>query len=216
MTGHRKRLIDKINEIPLEYLDKVDILELILFLTNSRKNTRDIARNLLQKFHRIGAIAQSDDLMEIDGVGEFSCAFMKCIFKICEYMLMEKVIDAPINMRNLIEYFQFMTKDKAHEVFYLVVLNVHNQVSSIEVVEEGCASHVSINIPKLIRMILNHNASGVILCHNHPGGSVHPSYSDIEITKNIKSILSKLHIKLVDSLIITNTSFFSFDESKLL
>ena len=122
----------------------------------------------------------------------------------------------PVNMRNLIEYFQFMTKDKTHEVFYLVVLDIHNQVSSIEVVEEGGASHVSINLQKLVRMILNQNASGVILCHNHPGGSVHPSYSDIEITKNIKSVLFKLNIRLVDSLIITNTSFFSFDESNML
>ena len=216
MNGHRKRLIEKINEMPLEYLDKADILELILFVTNSRKNTRDIARQLLQKFHRIGAIAQSNELKEIDGIGDFSAAFIKCIFKICDYILIEKVIDAPINMRNLIEYFQFITKDKTHEVFYLVILNIHNQVSSIDIIEEGSASHVSINIQKLVRMSLNQNASGVIICHNHPGGNAHPSYSDIEITKNIKSILCKLHIKLVDSLIITNTSFFSFEESNLL
>ena len=71
--------------------------------------------------------------------------------------------------------------------------------------------------PKVIfQVALKANASSVILCHNHPSGNTKPSDNDIQLTKKLKKAGEFLELNVLDHLIITPDSYFSFADESLL
>ena len=64
--------------------------------------------------------------------------------------------------------------------------------------------------------VIHHRAKSVILSHNHPSGSVIPSRADIEVTLKLKKVLDILEIRLLDHIIITRDSYYSFLEEGIL
>lgn len=204
MKGHRQRLIEKFLQNS-DSFEAVDLLELILFATNSRKNTRPIARLLMNQYKKLCTIAAApvNELKQIEGLGEFSIIFLQTVLKMCEIMAKERVEKQKISNDLLIDYIRLMTQNKSFEIIYVAMLNVHNRVTSVEEVARGDNAYVNINIKHIVRLILNKDPVSVILIHNHPGGNVMPSNDDIENSKNIKRILANFNISLNDSLIVT-------------
>ena len=77
---------------------------------------------------------------------------------------------------------------------------------------EGTLSEVMAHPRMVVETALNHNAYGVILCHNHPGGSERPSMGDVDITVELESVLSKLGIALIDHVIVADGKVYSMIE----
>jgi len=102
------------------------------------------------------------------------------------------------------------------EEFYILLLNRANHVLGWFPVSKG-GSAATIVDPKLIFSIaLKCNAHGIILAHNHPSGNLKPSDADIQLTQNIKNGGILLEINILDHIIITSESYFSFaDDGKL-
>lgn len=218
MIGHRQRLLQKFLEHSASF-EPVDLIELCLFITNSRKNTRIIARQLLQKYKLISSIAAADlkDLRKIEGIGEFSALFLKALFKICETMLQERIIKQPFEIENLTKYILLLTQEKNYEILYIAMLDIHNRVMQIETIAEGENASVQVNLNKLTRLILNAEPNSIILIHNHPSGNIQPSNDDIETTKKIKRILTLFNISIYDSLIINfKGDIFSMSQRNLI
>jgi len=69
---------------------------------------------------------------------------------------------------------------------------------------------------RYLRKLLCHNASSVVLAHNHPSGDPEPSEADLEITKRIIEAGKIMGIDVLDHIIITKTGFMSFKEKKLI
>ena len=100
------------------------------------------------------------------------------------------------------------------EQFYLLMLNKCNNVLGwIKLSVGGTAGTVA--DPKMIfALALQTNASGIILSHNHPSGNVHPSESDISLTKSISASGKLLDIQLLDHIIIASDgSYYSFADN---
>ena len=71
--------------------------------------------------------------------------------------------------------------------------------------------------PRLIaEKALRYKATGVLLCHNHPNGSVKPSSEDIFITGHLKKMLQPLGVDVIDHIIIGGNQYFSFCENDML
>lgn len=68
----------------------------------------------------------------------------------------------------------------------------------------------------IFQIALVANASSIVLCHNHPSGDLKPSPHDIERTKEIKKARELLQIQLIDHIIITSDSYYSFADEKML
>jgi len=106
--------------------------------------------------------------------------------------------------------------DLPHEEFWIVYLNNANKVLAREKISAGGITGTLVDTRIIFKKGLEVMATAVILCHNHPSGTLKPSESDLQLTRKIKEAGTILDIRILDHLIITDSSFYSFaDEGKL-
>ena len=92
------------------------------------------------------------------------------------------------------------------EEFKLLLMNRSNSVLSIMPVSKGGLFKTVTDVRVILQYAIRVNASGIIICHNHPSGKVQPSESDIAITRKIKESGIVMDIQLLDHLIIVPES----------
>lgn len=102
------------------------------------------------------------------------------------------------------------------EVFYTMYLNRYNHVLAVMKISEGGITGTVVEVKHVIKPAIDLNATSIILCHNHPSGNINPSDSDKEITRKIKQAALLFDIHLMDHLIITEESYFSFADKGLI
>ena len=102
------------------------------------------------------------------------------------------------------------------EEFKVLLLNRANEVLGIYPLSKGGITGTVVDSRLIFAVALKCNATGILLCHNHPSGNLKPSDADITLTRSIKKCADFLDITLIDHLIITRNGFFSFsNEGKL-
>lgn len=102
------------------------------------------------------------------------------------------------------------------EEFYVLLLNRGNRVLGISKISEGGLSGCSVDPKRVFQCALKANASSIVLAHNHPSGQLQPSEADIKLTAKIKSAGSFLEINVLDHIIITPYSYYSFSDDGIL
>lgn len=106
--------------------------------------------------------------------------------------------------------------DLNHEQFWILCLNRSNKVTKTVQISTGGQSS-TIADPKIIfKQALDHKAAAIIITHNHPSGNTTPSNADITLTKKLKQAGEILELPLLDHLIYTNTTYYSFADSNAL
>lgn len=95
----------------------------------------------------------------------------------------------------------------------LILVNKANMVLGIYELSKGGISGTIVDIKIVLSVALKCHASGVILVHNHPSGNLTPSESDKQITRKLKQACELLDINLLDHLIISKESYYSFSDS---
>lgn len=96
------------------------------------------------------------------------------------------------------------------EFFWIILLSNANQVIGISEIGAGCSNSVTVNFKEICQLALLSHASGILIAHNHPSGSLKPSQADRHLTKKLKKIIQLLDINLLDHLIITSERYISF------
>lgn len=96
-----------------------------------------------------------------------------------------------------------------YEECKLMLLNRSNKVLGIAQISQGGISGTITDVRIILQYALKANASGIILCHNHPSGNIEPSEADIKITSKLKEASMIHDITLLDHLIITNDGYYS-------
>lgn len=102
------------------------------------------------------------------------------------------------------------------EFFWVVLLSNANQALGFAEIGSGTNKGIRVSIREIFQLALISNASGIIIAHNHPSGKLTSSLNDKALTGKIEKIASTLSIKLVDHLIITSESYYSFKDGGLL
>ena len=106
--------------------------------------------------------------------------------------------------------------DKEHEEFYIILLNRANKVKSIQCISKGGISATMADGKIIFKKALEKMSSAIILCHNHPSGNLNPSKADVELTKKISTFGKYIELPILDHLIITDRSYFSFADEGML
>jgi DNA repair protein RadC len=102
------------------------------------------------------------------------------------------------------------------EEFKILLLTRSNAVLGIMAVSKGGISGTVTDVRIILQAALKSNASGLIVCHNHPSGNLNPSESDTKITQKIKEAGNIMDIQLLDHLIITGEDYYSYADNGLL
>lgn len=105
---------------------------------------------------------------------------------------------------------------RQQEVFAVVFLNRGNKVTHTEIISEGGITGTVADPRVILKKALEHNATAIILCHNHPSGNTRPSRADEAITQKIKQAASLLDIIIMDHIIVSNEGYFSFADEGML
>ncbi|PLW67797.1 JAB domain-containing protein [Pseudohalioglobus lutimaris] len=106
--------------------------------------------------------------------------------------------------------------DKEREIFCVLYLNNQHQLLKVDELFMGTIDGAAVYPREIAKAALAHNAAAVILGHNHPSGITEPSSADRRITERIVSALGLLDIRVLDHVIVSTNSTFSFAEEGLL
>ncbi len=204
--GHRQRLKEKLLK-DKHAMPDYEKLELLLTYVIPRKDTKPLAKELLHRFGTIRGCfcAKKSELESVPGVGESVITF---------FTLQHEIISAYLNsqyqekmtVRDLKEFATFaysklVTSEK--EEFWIAYLDSQNRLIQFEALVLGTLTNISIESRDLVELALKKKASGLILCHNHPGGNQNVSKYDLETTHKLKELLEMLGVRLIEHLIIT-------------
>lgn len=102
------------------------------------------------------------------------------------------------------------------ESFFLILLNrQHKTIGWVKISQGGVAGTVVDNI-LIAKYAIDTLASGVVLVHNHPSGNINPSNADKELTRNAQNALALFNVRVIDHVILTAESYFSFADNGML
>lgn len=110
-------------------------------------------------------------------------------------------------LKHFVEY-----KNRTTEYFSGLLLDNGNYIIKKCLFFKGTVDQTAIYPREMVKKILRYDASGIILCHNHPGRNCEPSKQDIEMTLRLQKVFEPLSIRLLDHLIISKHGYYSMNE----
>jgi len=114
------------------------------------------------------------------------------------------------------EYFLPALGDLNHEEFWVLLLDRGNKIQDSFRISQGGISGTVIDVRIILKPALEKQSSNIILCHNHPSGTLHPSQADRQITTKIKDAAKLMDISVLDHIIIGQNKYFSFADEGIL
>ena len=205
-TGHRARLRQRLLETGADGLLDYELVEYLLALAIPRRDTKPLAKRLLDQFGGIAELLTADPLTlaKVPGMGETSVAALKIVQAAALRMLRAEVIAKPVlsNWQALLDYLRADMAHHAIERVRVLHLNSRNVLIRDELMNEGSIDEAPVYAREVIRRAIDLGSAGLILVHNHPSGDASPSKADIEVTRAIADAGRRLNIAVHDHIIV--------------
>lgn len=223
--GHRKRLQERYLSCGYKSLADYEIIEFLLFPIIPRRDTKALAKELLEKFSTIEGIFEADpkELKKVKGLGDVSTIYLKFIGDLFSYYYEDRVLNDKENNRisirsknQLLNYLRKNIGISKIEEFKVIFLNSNNEVLGVETLFQGTIDKSAVYPRKILERVIFYNARSIIFAHNHPSGNTSPSSKDIEITKMMKEFFKMVDVSVLDHIIISRDSYFSFLEEGII
>ena len=218
--GHRARLRGRFLDAGPDALADYELLELLLFTALPRKDTKPLAKDLIEKFGSFAEViaADKDKLLAIDGLGESAVAGLKAVQAGAARLLRAGIADRPVisSWQALIDYCTALMAFEETEQFRLLFLDKKNKLIADEAQQTGTVDHTPVYPREVVKRALALNATAIIMVHNHPSGDPAPSRADIDMTKQVKEALEAVGLVLHDHVVIGRGRHVSFRQDSLL
>jgi DNA repair protein RadC len=218
--GHRQRLRKRFLQSGLDGFLDYEIIELLLTIGTPFKDCKKQAKELIKKFGSVKAIldARDEDLQQIKGIGPnniFGIKFFRAVStKYFEEKIIKKVeLDT---IEKIVKFLKLKIGNLSKEKFILIALNSRLQLIKVIEITSGLINSSLIHPREVFKEAIDCLATNIIIAHNHPSGDPNPSNEDIIITKRIFDSSVILQIELLDHIIVTNNSYFSFKEHHII
>ncbi len=204
--GHREQLHNRFRDHGDTALADYEVLELLLFRLIPRRDTKPIAKALLDRFGTLADVfgAPAALLQEVKGVGEAVALDLKLIAAIGHRSLKSELRDRPVlaSWSSVIDYCHAAMAHEPREQFRILFLDKRNSLIADEVQGKGTVDHTPVYPREVVKRALELSATALILVHNHPSGDPTPSRADIDMTHLIISTAKPLGITVHDHIII--------------
>lgn len=202
-------------------LSNSELIAILITNGYKEKSAVDLAKEILKtgnnNLNELGKLPVTA-FQKVKGIGEAKSITIAAALELGRRrhagMPLEKAI---INTsKQIAEYLRTMIKDYSYEVFAVIFLNQSNKVNHFEIISKGGITGTVADPRVILRKALDTEATSIILCHNHPSGSLRPSRSDEELTNKIKEAAKYLDIRVLDHLIVSEHGYYSFSDDGLL
>lgn len=218
-TGHRQRLRDRFLKNP-DSLPDYELLEMLLFASNPRGDTKPLAKQLIERFDNLAGVLNASviELEKIKGLGDSAIGAIKTA-QVCGIrMLQQQVLNKPVisSWKELLDYCYAKMAHRKTEEVRILFLDSKNQLIADEQSQEGTIDHAPVYAREIVKRALELHASAIIMVHNHPAGDPEPSREDVTITKTVQKALASVDIELHDHLIIGREGHKSLKSSGII
>jgi len=202
-------------------LSNAELIAILLGSGSRDANALDLAKSILQTtnnslsdFSRL----EVRDFMRFKGVGPAKAVRLITAFELARRYQLEKwPVSRIINSsRSAFQLLQPEFDGLKHEEFWVLYLNAANKMIEKVQLSKGGLTATLVDRRLIFNKALEVLATGIILCHNHPSGSLTPSRADRNLTKQLIQAGRALDIKIIDHLIISEKEYFSFADRNLL
>ncbi|MGL2994249.1 RadC family protein [Flavobacterium sp. TSSA_36] len=157
-------------------------------------------------------------LMEFKGIGEAKAITIAAALELGRRRKEENPLELVKVTSSKVMYQEMypIIGELAHEEFWVVYLNNANKIIFKAQLSKGGITGTVVDVRLVFKIALEQNAVAIVLVHNHPSGKLQASEADIQVTKRIKNAGLQLDISVLDHIIVTEHSYFSFADEGIL
>ena len=204
--GHRDRVRDTFLQTGMDAMPSHNVLEMLLFYSVPRKDTNELAHELIDRFGSIDKVFDADyeQLINVPGVTKNTAVLLKMVPQLARYYMVYKTHHGEelSSVEKVGKYFVPLFVGETCEVLYVVFLDNKLQVVSCKKLASGTQDSVDLQIDRI--------------AHNHPDGNPNPSSEDISLTIRLKKSLQLIDKELVDHIVVGDNDFISLVEIGIL
>ena len=203
-----------------EALSDGELLAVLLGSGTREKNALEVARELLRDSQwKLSMLAGRSpaEIMKIDGMGRTKAIIVLAALELGRRAFLEENISERPPITTPKDVYRIAGPHLGHldhEECWIIHLSKSNAPICEERITVGGFDSTVIDVRQIASKVLEKKAAGIILVHNHPGGTTKPSHADIQETARLKSSLDVLGVELVDHVIISGRKFYSFTDEK--
>lgn len=219
MEGHRERLRKRYLKAGIRGFSEREALELLLSYALPRKDTRELSVRLLERFGTLENTLRQppDNLLTVEGIGPAGAVLISLLNSITAMSLQpgkgKLKITGPETVRN---YLTRRLGQQRRERFCAFLLDQDNLLLCEADLEYGTVDRAVVHPRNLVEKVIAHNATGVILVHNHPGGRLEASPQDVSLTRTLAKLGDELGFRVLDHFIVTDSEVMSLRERGLI
>lgn len=202
-------------------LSDAELLAILIGSGHRGESAVELCKRILAMYNNNLSVLAKQSISKLTafkGIGEAKAIAIIAALEIGQRRRLSERIEDPIitTSSDVFELISPIIGDLEHEEFWVLYLNNSNKVKFKSPLSKGGITGTVVDIRLLFQTALEQKAVGIILTHNHPSGKVKPSDADIQITKKIKEAGRIMDIQLLDHLIITEYSYYSFADESIL
>ncbi len=202
-------------------LSNSELLAILILTGSGGKSAVDLAQEVLKlgkdNLNELGKLSIKD-LTKVKGIGEAKAIAIAAAMELGRRRAATASIEKPTVTcsADVATYLQTYLRDYKHEVFAVIFLNRANKINHFRIISEGGITGTVADPRIILKKALEEDAVSIILCHNHPSGSLKPSRADEELTFKIKEAAKYFDIKVLDHLIVGDDGYYSFADEGIL
>jgi DNA repair protein RadC len=196
-------------------LSDAELIAILIGSGSRNESAVDLSKRVLasvdNNLNALGKVSLSQ-LIQFKGIGEAKAISIIAALELGRRRRSEDAVELKkiTSSKIIFEIMQPIIGELPHEEFWIIYLNNSNKVISKAQLSKGGITGTLVDVRIVFKTALEMGATGLILCHNHPSGTLIPSDADKQITRKLKVAGDSLEIKVLDHLIVTETSYFSF------
>ncbi|WP_282112832.1 RadC family protein [Maribacter stanieri] len=213
----REKLVQKGRSV----LSDAELIAILIGSGSRSESAVELSKRILasvdNNLNELGRLSIKQ-LMTFKGIGEAKAVSIAAALEIGRRRRGEDAakIEKICSSKDVYEILQPLLGDLEHEEFWILFLNNSNKVLHKAQLSKGGITGTLVDVRIVMKQALELGAVAIILAHNHPSGTLRPSAADKQITQKIKVASETLDIKVLDHLIITQKSYYSFADEKIL
>ena len=196
-------------------LSDAELIAILIGSGSRSESAVDLSKRILasvdNNLNALGKLSISQ-LMTFKGIGEAKAISIIAALELGRRRRSEDALELKkvTSSKVIFEIMQPIIGELPHEEFWIIYMNNSNKVISKSQLSKGGIIGTLVDVRIVFKTALEMGATALILCHNHPSGTLVPSDADKQITRKLKLAGESLEIKVLDHLIITEASYFSF------
>lgn len=197
-----------------EALSNAELLAILIGSGSRNETAVGLSKRILASAGNLNSLTKLSisQLMNFKGIGEAKAISIMAALELSRRLRSEKAVETEkiTSSKMVFEIMQPIIGELSHEEFWVLFLNNSNNVISKAQLSKGGIAGTVVDARLVFKLALEYFATGVILCHNHPSGSLIPSDADKQVTKKLKVVGESLDVKVLDHLIISGAKYYSF------